>query len=59
MGIIMAKEQTKGLNLAVNQEILVEVRPVHPLAELFGSGKFSKPTAQLLAESRKNESKFG
>lgn len=28
-----------------------------PLREFFGSGKFSKPTAQLLREVRKNESK--
>lgn len=30
----------------------------NPLKEMFGAGKFSKPTKKLLAEIRANESKY-
>lgn len=33
-------------------------RKDNPLRELFGSVKFSKPTEELLRESRENMSKF-
>ena len=55
--LFVQKEDLKGLNLKENEELFVEVKRGNPLRELFGSGKFSKPTRQLLNEMRGIESK--
>ncbi|MEK6946076.1 MAG: AbrB/MazE/SpoVT family DNA-binding domain-containing protein [Nanoarchaeota archaeon] len=59
IGIIIPKKVAKELKIRENQEVFFDIRPKdNPLRELFGSGKFSKPTEQLLKEVRGKESKY-
>ena len=59
LGVIIPKQVVKELKLRENEEIAIEItKKDNPLKELFGSGKFSKPTAQLLKEVRGRESKY-
>ena len=59
LGIIIPKKVAKELKIRENQEVIVDIKPKdNPLRELFGSGKFSKPTEQLLKEVRGKESKY-
>lgn len=58
IALMMKKENAKELNLKENEEILIDVQRENPLKELFGSGKFSKTTKQLIAEVRGKESKY-
>jgi len=59
IGIVIPKKVAKELKIRENQEVFVDIRPKdNPLRELFGSGKFSKPTEQLLKEVRGKESKY-
>ncbi|MBI2597593.1 MAG: hypothetical protein HYW50_00165 [Candidatus Diapherotrites archaeon] len=55
--LFVQKDDSKTLKLKENEELFVEVQRGNPLRELFGSGKFSKPTRQLLKEFRGLESK--
>lgn len=49
--------EDKGLH--ENQKVLIEVKKKeNPLTEMFGAGKFSKPTIEILKENRKNTSKY-
>ena len=42
-----------------DEEVVFSItKKSNPLKELFGFGKFSKPTKKLLAEIRENESKY-
>lgn len=56
-GLFIPKENAKRLDLRENEEVMVDITRQNPLRELFGSGKFSKPTEELLKESRKNLSR--
>jgi len=59
LGIVIPKDIVKELKLRENQDVIVDIKPKdNPLRELFGSGKFSKPTEQLLKEIRGKESKY-
>ncbi len=59
IGIIIPKKVAKELKIRENQEVFVDIKPKdNPVRELFGSGKFSKPTEQLLKEVRGKESKY-
>lgn len=59
LGIVIPKDVVKELKIRKNQELIVDIKPKeNPLKELFGSGKFSKPTEQLLKEVRGRESKY-
>lgn len=59
IGIVIPKKVAKELRIRENQDVLVDIKPKdNPLKELFGSGKFSKPTEQLLKEVRGRESKY-
>ncbi len=59
LGVIIPKQVVKELKLRENEEIAIEItKKDNPLKELFGSGKFSKPTEQLLKEVRGRESKY-
>ena len=59
LGVIIPKDIVKELKLRENEEIAIEItKKDNPLKELFGSGKFSKPTEQLLKEVRGRESKY-
>ena len=59
LGIVIPKKITEELNLKENQEVFIDIKPKdNPLKELFGSGKFSRPTDQILKEIRGKESKF-
>ena len=58
LGVIIPKEITKQEKIESGQEIVIDIRKGNPLKELFGSLKFSKPTKELLIESRKNTSEF-
>ncbi len=55
--LFVQKDDAKNLKLKENQEILIDIQRSNPLRELFGSGKFSKTTRELLKELRENESK--
>lgn len=59
IGMVIPKKVAKELKIRENQEVIVDIKPKeNPLKELFGSGKFSKPTEQILKEIRGKESKF-
>ncbi len=59
LGVIIPKDAAKNLGLKENEEIALEItKKENPLKELFGSGKFSKPTEELLKEVRGKESNF-
>lgn len=58
VALMMKKENAKELNLKENEKLLIDFHMENPLKELFGSGKFSKPTKQLIAEVRRKESKY-
>ena len=53
MGIIIPKRIVTEHSLKPHEDILIEIKgKTNVLKELFGSLKFSKPTRQLLRESR-------
>lgn len=59
IGMVIPKRVVKELKIRENQDVIVDIKPKeNPLKELFGSGKFSKPTEQILKEIRGKESKF-
>ena len=58
IGLFVKKDDAKFFDLKDNEEIIIDINRSNPLRELFGSGKFSKPTKQLLKESRKKETKY-
>ena len=59
VGLLIQKDDARELGLRENQEVAVSiVKKSSVLRELFGSGHFSRPTAQILKELRKDESKF-
>ena len=59
IGMVIPKKVAKELKIRENQDVIVDIKPKeNPLKELFGSGKFSKPTEQILKEIRGKESKF-
>ena len=61
LGVRIPKETVELLKLHENQNVILDIKPVHnPLRELFGSakGKITKSTAEILKEVRKNESKY-
>ncbi|MBI3035233.1 AbrB/MazE/SpoVT family DNA-binding domain-containing protein [Candidatus Woesearchaeota archaeon] len=59
IGMVIPKKIAKELKIRENQDVIVDIKPKeNPLKELFGSGKFSKPTEQILKEIRGKESKF-
>ena len=59
IGMVIPKKVAKELKIKENQDVVVDIKPKdNPLKELFGSGKFSKPTEQLLKEVRGRESKY-
>ncbi len=60
VGIVIPKKTVEQMRLKANQEVVVEIRKKgHPLKELFGSIKFSKPGHQILKEVRRElESKW-
>lgn len=59
LGVVIPKQVVKEFKLRENEEIAFEItKKENPLKELFGSGKFSKPTEQLLKEVRGKESKY-
>ncbi|QQR92699.1 MAG: hypothetical protein IPJ89_00435 [Candidatus Iainarchaeum archaeon] len=59
MGLLLSKKELNKLGLKEHDEIMLTIqKKSNPLREMFGAMKFSKPTAELLKESRKNESKF-
>ncbi len=58
-GIIISKIEMEDKGLHENQKVLIEVKKKeNPLTEMFGAGKFSKPTIEILKENRKNTSKY-
>ncbi|MBI2660335.1 AbrB/MazE/SpoVT family DNA-binding domain-containing protein [Candidatus Woesearchaeota archaeon] len=59
IGMVIPNKVVKELKIRENQDVIVDIKPKeNPLKELFGSGKFSKPTEQILKEIRGKESKF-
>lgn len=60
LGIVIPRETVDELRIKPNEEVLVEIRKRHhPLKELFGSIRFSKPAKQILKEVRRElESKW-
>ena len=61
IGVIIPKDMVREMGIKPNEEICFEVkkRKTNALKELFGALPFSKPTEQLLRESRKElESKY-
>ena len=59
VGLLIQKEDAKKLGLKENDEVAAEItKKTNVLKELFGAGKFSKPTEEILKESRKLESRF-
>ncbi len=60
MGLLLSKKELAKMGFKENDEITITVeKKSNPLKEMFGAIKFSKSTRELLAESRRNESKFG
>ncbi len=60
IGIIIPSDTVEKLMIKPDEEIDVEIhKKRHPLKELFGAIKFSKPAKQLLKEVRRDlESKW-
>ena len=58
MGILVSKKEVHALGIRENDDVVIQIeKKGNPLRELFGTLQFSKPTAELLKESRKNTSK--
>ena len=55
---IIPKEGADRIRLRENEEVWMDIRRPNPLKELFGAGKLSKPSRELIKEFRKNESKY-
>ena len=59
IGVIIPSETIEKLNIKPEETITIEVtKKENVLEEMFGKGKFKKPTAQILKEIRENESKW-
>lgn len=56
MGVILPKQMIEQLDLKLGDEINITVeKKSSVLKEMFGALKFSKPTKELLKESREND----
>lgn len=59
LGVRIPKEVVEEMRLKENQEVVLDIKPKeNPLKELFGSGKLSKSTEDVLKEIRGKESKY-
>lgn len=59
MGILISKKEIEKMGIRENDEVLLDIHQKgNPLREMFGTHHYSKPTEELIKESRKNISKY-
>lgn len=60
MGMLLSKKDLFDLGIRENDEVdVILAKKTSVLMDMAGKLKFSKPTAELLKEARKNSSKWG